>query len=365
MNCIKIFICNCFVFLFLALNSFASEPNSIRLGLISPLSGEWGAYGQHIKEGVELAQSDLEVGGLATKIFYEDACLPVQARGAVTRLISVDRIDGLVGSYCVVGLMAAAPLVEKSQLPSFHTSIVPQEMLDTGSYIFTTNARISDEAKKAAEYAFNQLKARKAAILYLTTQWGEEYQHFFAEKFSELGGEITGIQKNPIGGNDTRSQLTLLKKGNPDVLFIANVGSELANALKQARILGVGKSILSVNEAEEKEVVDIAKEAAEGLQFFVPEPREETTDMKKFSSKFIKRFRHKPHALARQSYDATILLASALSECDRDRRCVANKLYQVDNYSGASGVFSIQKDGGTRRSFILKVVKNGRFVRTR
>ena len=124
---------------------------TIRLGMISPLSGDWAAYGGHVRRGIELAQKDLEAKGIKTKIFFEDACLAVQARGAIAKLILVNHIEGLVGSYCVVGMVPSAALVEEAKVVSFHTSVVPQEMLDSGEYVFTTNARIGDEGNKLAE----------------------------------------------------------------------------------------------------------------------------------------------------------------------------------------------------------------------
>jgi branched-chain amino acid transport system substrate-binding protein len=345
--------------------TLAEDPKSapLRLGMISPLTGDYAVYGQHIKRGVELAQEDLASKGVETEIYYEDACLPAQAVGAINKLTSLNKIDALVGSYCVVGMIPSVSILEKARVIAFHTSVVPQEMLDSGQYVFSTNARIGDEATKLAEYAFNELSARKAAILYLTTQWGEEYQQYFVKRFTELGGAIIDIETSLIGVNDFRSELTRIKSRNPDVVFLAHVGVNLANALKQASQLGFKTPFVTVNEAEEQEVIASAKNYAEGIKFFAPEPITETEEMKKFDTEFRQRFNRDTHPLSRHAYDATMLAGSVLAACRHDYECADKKLYAIKDYSGATGKFSIQTDGGTMREFVLKTIKDGHFVK--
>ncbi len=340
-----------------------AKSTSIRLGMIAPLTGDYGAYGLHIKRGVEIALGELSKRGIPSVMYYEDACLPGRAVSAVSKLTAINKIDGLVGSYCVVGIIPSIPTLEKARVITFHSSVVPQELLDSGQYIFTTNARIGDEATKLAELAFTDLKARKASILYLTSQWGEEYQKYFAKRFSELGGAIVDNESAEIGENDFRAQLTRFKGHHPDVVFIVSVGVNLVNAFKQAHQLGLKAQLLTVNEAEEQEVLDAAKNFGEGIRFFAPEPMIETEAMKRFGEEFRQRFGREAHPLSRHAYDATILTATALAECRNDHECADKKLYAVKNYSGATGDFSIEEDGGTKREFVLKTIKEGHFVK--
>lgn len=337
--------------------------HSMRLGMIAPLSGDFAPFGEHVRLGIELAQLKLREKGITAEIFYEDACLAVQARTAIKKLITVNRIDGLVGSYCVVGIVPSAPIIEQAKLVSFHTSPVPQELLNSGNHIFTTNSRIADEGYKLAEYAFGRLKARRAAVLYLTSQWGEEYNTHFTKRFAELGGVVTGAEYSGVDVTDFRAELLRLKAGDPDVILFVQWGGRLGTALKQARNLGLRGEYLTVNEAEESVVVSVAKDNAEGIQYFAPEPAIETTEMKHFNSEFVTYFKRPANPLSRHSYDATILTATVLAECNLDRACAQKKLYQTKGYSGASGLFSIDADGGVQREFTLKTVKNGEFVK--
>lgn len=173
---------------------------------------------------------------------------------------------------------------------------------------------------------------------------------------------MTGSESTPIGVSTFRPELTLLKAGNPDVLLVVHVGVSLVNALNQGRQLGFTGQFLTVNEAEEQEVLEGAKGSAEGMKYLAPEPAMETAAMQAFARAFGQHFKRLPHPLSRHSYDATILTARALHECGRDRRCAKERLYRTKDYPGASGNFSIERDGGTKRAFVLKTVQDRRFV---
>ena len=340
-----------------------STARSIRLGMISPLTGDFAVYGEHIKRGVELAREELKSQGIATELFVEDACLATQARSALTKLVSVDRIDALAASYCVIGMVASEDILEKAKVVAFQTSGGTKEILDAGEFLFTTAGRTTAEAEELANHAYRNLGRRKAAVLYLTTQWGEEFKNAFVAQFSKLGGEITGSDTNAIGVNDFRSELLRLRIGNPDVLVIVHLAQTLGIAIKQSREGGYKQTILATTDAEEQGVIDVAGKYAEGSQFLATDAAVETDAMKKFNKEFQDRFQKAAHPLSRHSYDATMLTATALNECHLDHVCAKEKLYQLKGYSGASGVFSIEADGGVEREFVLKTVKDAQFVR--
>lgn len=345
--------------------AYGDKPNTspIRLGMVAPLSGDFAPYGEHIRRGIQLAIGDLASSGIKAELFSEDACLPAQERAALSKLVSVDRIQGLAGSYCVIGMVASASILEAARVVSFQTSGGTKEILDAGDYLFTTAARTKDEAEKLAEYAYQTLGLRKAAVLYLTTQWGEEFSTDFSQRFAALGGRITATATNPIGITDFRTELTRLRSPDPDALIIVHLASTLGGALKQARQVGFTKQFLATTDAEEQSVIDVAGPSAEGLKFLAPEPAEETPQMKQFAQRFQNKFGNAPHPLSRHSYDATMLIAGALQDCRLEAECAKGRMYKTKNYAGASGTFSIDPDGGTRRDFVLKTVKDGRFVR--
>lgn len=58
-----------------------------------------------------------------------------------------------------------------------------------------------------------------------------------------------------------------------------------------------------------------------------------------------------------------MLVATTLNEWHGDHECANEKPDVTKDYSGATGVFSMESDGGTKREFVLETVANGRFVK--
>ena len=51
--------------------------------------------------------------------------------------------------------------------------------------------------------------------------------------------------------------------------------------------------------------------------------------------------------------------ANTLIECDgADSECIKNRLYDINNSIGASGTFSIDENGDSIRTFVLREVRN-------
>ena len=340
-----------------------SESPVIKLGMVAPLSGDFAPYGVHVRKGIELAQFELETKGISTKLIAEDGCLPMQVRSALTKLTSLDKIAALVGSYCVIGMLASESILESTKTVGFQTSGGTKEILGASDYLFTTSAKTTDEALALADHVYNKLGLRRAAVLYLTSQWGEELNQAFSARFKTLGGTITGVTSNPIGQSSFRSELVKLRSGDPEALVIVHLASTLGTVIKEAREVGHKGRLLATADGEEQSVINQARKSAEGLLLLSPEPNTETKEMKKFRDQFVVHFGHEPHPLSRHSYDATYLTTTALKECKMNHQCAKDKLYQTMNYKGASGTFSINTDGGTNRSFIVKIVRDGRFMR--
>lgn len=333
---------------------------TIRLGVTAPLSGDFATYGKHIQEGADLAVQDLANQNIAVEMFYEDACLPTAELSALHKLVTVNHVQGLAANYCIIGIMAAQSFLRKNDLVAFQTSESPQALMLEDGNIFSTYPLISTEAKRLAKFTIEETQARSASILHLTTQWGEEYQQHFQKEFKHLGGRVLDSITNPIGVNDFRTELIKIKASNPDILLLAHIGPTLGTAIKQAREIGIKAQIVTVNDAEDQSVLEIAGSSAEGVIFFTPQIGA-LASHDQFEQAFVTRFGHSPNSLSRHSYDSTILLARAVSSCKNSSICVKAKLHQAE-YHGATGRIQFEADGSSTREFVRKNVRNGRFV---
>jgi ABC-type branched-subunit amino acid transport system substrate-binding protein len=82
------------------------------IGVLASYTGDWGAYGQAYRRGIELAG----VEDRATFVFEEDGFLPAKTVTAFRKLLEVDKISAvLVGD--TVTAQAIAPIALQSHIP--------------------------------------------------------------------------------------------------------------------------------------------------------------------------------------------------------------------------------------------------------
>lgn len=340
------------------------SETEIRLGATLPLTGNLATYGSLIKDGIELAAEELRTEGVNVKIIYEDVPVPGPAAlTAINKLVGENKIHGLAGNFWNPAIPIMASVIMKNKIVSFHTAAADDLILEAGDYIVSTNTKIKDEAFHLAEYAFNELGARKASVLYISTTFGDHYQTHFINRFKELGGEIAFVDKTNLGETDLKATLLRVRSSKPDIFFAAYFGNNLGITLKQAREVGIQQPILSVYESEDPSVIETAGKASEGLRFFVPEPEVESEKVATFRANFKKRFQYEPRVLGANAYDATQLLVRALLKCNSESECAKDEIYKTKEYDGGSGLFSIDREGAAKKSFVLKTVKDGKFVR--
>lgn len=342
----------------------AAAEDEIRLGATLPLTGDLASYGNLIKDGIELAVDDLKKNGTGVKVFYEDVPVPGPAAlTAINKLVSQDKIQGLTGNFWNPAIPIMAPVIMRNKIPAFHTAAADDLILDSGDYIFSTNTKIKDEAFRLADHAWNELHAKTASVLFISTTFGDHFQKHFIQRFTELGGKVLFVDKTNLGDSDLRPSLLRVRGSNPDVFFAAYFGNNLGITLKQAREVGIRQPILGDYESEDPSVLETAGPAAEGLQFFVGEAEQGSPAAEAFRAKFKERFHYEPRILGANSYDATLILVNALVHCKGVPECTKDEIYRTKDYEGASGRFSIDAEGAAQKQFFLKTVESGAFVR--
>jgi len=343
-----------------AIGKQTGESEMIKIGVIAPLTGSFAVFGERIRNGIELARADLGVEDVVT-VIYEDACQPKDAVSAVQKLIRVDKIAWLAGSFCLVGFVPIIPIVEENQKIAFNTAANPDATLGH-QYIFSTNKSIRADAEVLAQFARDRLGAKTAASLFYVTPLGEDYGKYFNQYFEEFGGKIVSSERVQLTATDFRTELAKIKSANPDIIFVVHLAKPLGIFIKQARELGLTSGLLSHSEAEDPSVLEVAGDAAEGFVFSSSEPKDKTGTVLDFERRYENRYGSKPDVIAANAYDAFVLQVQAYTQCKGDTKCMLRELRNVTAHDGVSGEITINSDGSASKPAIFKVVKNRRFV---
>lgn len=304
------------IFALIPVQALAPKQKTLRFGAIMPLSNEFAASSNYIRQGIEEAVKDLQAENINVEVNYEDACIPTKAMSALNKLLTINSIDAIVSNFCVIALPALKSPIKQKRLITIQSSVVPDAFLKDNPYLFSSFPSAEVEAKALAENAYSNSKDKRVAILYLATPWGEEYTKQFTQHFTQIGGDIVATESKTIGDNNYRTELLRIKAKKPDAVFLVHFGGSLATLLKQMRQLGMTQRALGVQDAYDAEMLKAAGSNADGLFFFLPKVPEHLQQSPLNSN----------HPLTQHAYANTIALAKAFNRCKKEKNCISKQL---------------------------------------
>ncbi len=358
------------VFLNLLLSGCArkQEEERIKIGVILPLTGLLSTFGQSVRKGVELALEEVNKGGgiLGKQIeciIEDDESKTDGAQTVVTKLLTKDKVDLVLGEVVSSATLAIAPLCQRYKVPLVTPSATNVEVTKVGDYIFRTCFIDDFQGSALARFAFENLGARRAAILKdVKSDYSIGLASAFSKTFKEMGGEIVNEQAYAAGDTDFRTQLTSIKASNPDALFIPGYYTEVGLIIRQAKELSLRITLLGGDGWDSPKLVEIAGASAEGTYFGTHfSPQQPTPRVRDFVSAFRQKYNEDPDALAALGYDALRLVADAIRRAGTMERVkVREELAKTSKFTGVTGDITIDENRNARKPLVMLKIEGGK-----
>lgn len=347
-----------------------SAPVEVRIGWIGPLTGDAAPYGIAIKRGTDLAVQEINASeqfGKPLRIIYEDdQAKPTAGVAAFEKLTKVDNVPVVIQGAASSVMLAVMPKAEAEKVvyisPSCSSDRIRTEKIRNNyQYIFRTWPSDAYQAEVLARFALNELKGKKAAILYINTEYGIGFKDVFAKQFHDSGGSVVLSEGFAEGTTDFRSLLTKMKGVAPDVVFMPSHYKEAAQLLKQARELALNVQFLADAALYSPQLIKAAGNAAEGLLLTNPDwsVKSEKPQVQKFVAAFRQAYSDAPDVYAAAGYDLAFVLATALQASKQDTaEDIRRALTSMKPYYGVTGDLAFDALGEVRWGFsVFKVVK--------
>ncbi|MDD4983924.1 MAG: penicillin-binding protein activator [Candidatus ainarchaeum sp.] len=348
--------------------SLNNSPETIKVGVILPLTGSNSAdAGIPIKKGLDLALEELDKGNTDYKIelVYEDSQYDSKvAVQAIQKLLNIDKIKFIIGEAGSSQTLAIAPIAEQNKIILISTASQSDKVSTAGDYIFRTQSNVSQEAEFFAPYLKEQLGNKSLAIIGMNTDYGKSYSDAFTRVFTNLGGNIKFSELYDKDEKDFKTILSKIDAASADAILIAGLREPNGMILKQAKELNLIKPFYATSATQGKEFLQIAGDSAEGLIYAYPfDETSNIISMKSYQEKFSEKYGESSDMLSANAYDALILLNTCFKEVGTDPDNVKTCLYNTKDYKGASGILTFDANGDVKKNFVLKTVKNGKFVK--
>ncbi len=318
---------------------------SLKWGVLLPLTGDLAEIGGNARIALELAVNEINqqggIDGQTVELIIEDTrCNPQAAATAAQKLVNVDRVPVIFGEACSGATLAAAPIANAGKTVLFSPCSTSPDVTNAGDFVFRDVPSDAFQGKIAAEFAFNQLKKKKAAVLYSQNDYAIALQKVFSDTFSSLGGQIVDTEQISDKARDVRTELTKIKNANPDLVYVVAYTDATVIILQQAHELGLTVQFLGPDAWDDPAIPKRADETANGAIYLKPK----TLDPPAFKQK-IEANGGKTTLCAPQIYDAAKIVAASMKKAGSTGEALKNELYAVQNYQGVSAVISFDDHG--------------------
>lgn len=345
----------------------SGEQDAIKIGAVLPLSGPSAQYGTWIREALEVAREDVNSGGgiqgRQLEIIYEDdQAQPRVATTAMEKLVNVDKVPLVYGSWASSCVLAQAPIAEKAHVVLVAEAIAPA-IRNAGEYVFRTQPDASVYVKELVKAIPAKLKVQRSAILYVNNDFGLAQADLFEKLLKEKGGTVVGREAFSQGATEFKAELTKLVAATPDTIFVPGY-TEVGILLRQARELGLKQQFIASVPFENPAIVKAAGGAAEGVIF----PHHFVTDldnplMRKYQATYKAKYGRPSEGFAALAYDGLKIIASVMSSAGTSPDRIRDGLAKTREFPGVTGPCGFDSAGDIEKPIFLKTVRNGEFVR--
>lgn len=343
-------------------------PSDVTWGVLLPLTGDRGAYGVAMRDGIALAIDEINAGGgvdgRRIKLIVEDTkSAPRDCVSAFEKLASQDKVPVILGPMASSEVLSVAPLAEQRHILLFTPSASAPAISDAGDYIFRNVPSDVFEGSAMAEVATSQLKLETIGILYSNNDYGIGVVQTFRAAYERFGGKVLAAEAYPDGTRDFRTHLQKIKEANPEGLYIVGY-KEMGAAVAQSKELALPQRLLSTAIFEDSEILKAAGDAAEGLVFtsITFDPADPDPRAAAFTMNYRERFKREPDGYAASAYDAACILAQAArSSGNYETDRIKDGLYHIQDFEGLLGNVKFDAKGDVTLPIRLKRVFRGKF----
>lgn len=348
----------------------AANTEPIPIGEYASLTGTEAAFGRSSHRGTELAIEELNkaggVLGRKLKLITEDTqSKEGESSTVVTKLISREKVIAVLGEVASGRSLEAAPICQDSKVPMISPSSTNPEVTKKGDYIFRVCFLDSFQGDALARFCLNTLKAKKVAILSdVRAPYSLGLTEFFKQSFTKRGGQVLLEQKYSGGDKDFNAQLTAVKNANADAIFVPGYYQEAGLIIRQARQLGIKLPLFGGDGWEAPELIQIAKEAAEGTYYSTHfSPEVQAPEVQKFVAAYKAKFDNEvPDAMAALGYDSALVLVDAIKRAgSTEGPKVRDAIAATKDFPGATGKTTIDKNRDATKPATVITIKDGKF----
>ena len=336
----------------------AAEGDTIKIGVLAPLTGEVSVYGIATSNGIKMGVDEInEKGGILGKqielITMDEKGDPTEAVNAYNSLVD-QGIVALIGDVTSKPCLAVAEVALEDNMPMLTATGTAEDITKVGPNVFRTCFMDPFQGKIMATFAADNLKAKKVAVMFDN---GSDYSKGLADSFKaqaeEKGMEVTAFEGYATADIDFTTLLNKIIATSPDAIFVPDYYGDVSLVLDQARTAGYTGAMLG-------------GDGWDGVLTTLPEDNFSNhysaadTVAADFLSKYQELFGLEGNAFAALGYDSAYIMAQAIEAAgSTDSQAIIDALAAVE-FDGVTGHITFDENGDPIKSVAVTKFVDGK-----
>jgi len=359
-----------------------AQQEPVKIGLIQPLSGPVAASGNYIRMGAEIARDWINarggVLGRQVQLLVEDnKSDPKEAATAAEKLIVRDKVPVIVGAWGSSMTLAAMPKLEEYGVPMVVETSSASTITRRGNpWIFRISPPSEMEALGLEKY-LKDFGIKQADFLAVNTDWGRGAAAAFGDVLKKSGSSVGATEFMDQAATDMNAQITKIKSGSGDTLFLTTSVEQITLVLKQAQEQRLARKVITTGgSSAPSQLIKQAGPAADGtyhILFFLPWFPEAMPDAK-LAKAFVEEWNKRGHPFdglteGFRGHDGVLTAVEGVRLAGKaDPKAVQQALWKVD-VMGLNGPIKFEKDGPagkesgqSKPSIFIVQIKDGKIA---
>jgi branched-chain amino acid transport system substrate-binding protein len=266
-----------------------AQPATIRLGTLNPLTGAGGSYGPSMRKAMEwVAQEVNAAGGVNGRqvqlVSEDDQTNPEAAVRAARKLIDVDKVSAIMGTWASAVTTAVAPLCWESK--TFLTTVSGSDtitQLPHLGFLVRTQPNTHLQIGKLGEFML-ALKFKRVFTLAAQTPFAVPSQKRLSEILPRGGAEAVGSVIYDKDKTTFRSEVDQAVRAKPDMIYLNGYTPDCTILMKELFKAGyTGAKIAQGYAVNAKLLGSLPHEVTDGTYTATPSPAVESAGYKRLA----------------------------------------------------------------------------------
>lgn len=254
----------------LAASQAAAQDNTLKIGLILPMSGPFASTGRQIEAAARLyiAQNGATVAGKKVELIVkDDTGTPDTTKRIAQELVVNDKVTVLAGFGLTPLALATAPIATQSKTPMVVMAAATSSITEASPYIVRTSFTLPQVTVGIADWApKNGIKK----VVSLVTDYGPgiDAERTFKDRFTFNGGTVVEAVRVPLRNPDFAPFLQKVRDAKPDAVFSfvpSGAGSALMKQFAERGLDKAGIRLIATGDVTDDDILNDMGEVAVGV----------------------------------------------------------------------------------------------------